>query len=179
MKLLSKLLDKTTIAVQNLTKELASDIAGVRDADNGGSFISVGVIIYAVNDQPPLELQQQDMINFVQGIMAVIDENHDKEEKNDNDNDDELADEDDDDESAHVTHAAKPATPGFAHLRRGSAPINEFVDNGLNVMKLFRQLCETPCILFYDISQETNAAGATAAAFSQPASFSSASSSSS
>ena len=48
MKLLSKLLDKTTIAVENLTKELASDIAGVRDADNGGSFISVGVIIYAV-----------------------------------------------------------------------------------------------------------------------------------
>ena len=119
MKLLSKLLDKTTIAVQNLTKELASDIAGVRDADNGGSFISVGVIIYAVNDQPPLELQQQDMINVVQGIMAVIDENHDKEEKNDNDNDDEFADEDDDDESAHVAYAAKPATPGFAHLRRG------------------------------------------------------------
>ena len=48
--------------------------------------------------------------------MAVIDENHDKEEKNDNDNDDEFADD-------HVTHAAKPATPGFAHLRRGSAPI--------------------------------------------------------
>ena len=82
-----------------------------KKADNGGSFISVGVIIYAVNDQPPLELQQQDMINVVQGIMAVIDENHDKEEKNDNDNDDEFADEDDDDESAHVTHAAKPATP--------------------------------------------------------------------
>ena len=39
------------------------------------------------NDQPPLELQQQDMINVVQGIMAVIDENHDEEEKNDNDND--------------------------------------------------------------------------------------------
>ena len=110
--------------------------------------------------------------------MAVIDENHDKEEKNDNDNDDEFADEDDD-ESAHVTHAAKPATPGLAHLRRGSAPINEFVDNGLNVMKLFRHLCETPYILFYDTRQETNAAAASVAAFSQPASSSSVSSSSS
>ena len=43
LKRLSKVLDKTTIAVENLTKELASDIAGVRDADNGGSFVSVGV----------------------------------------------------------------------------------------------------------------------------------------
>ena len=33
------------------------------------------------------------------------------------------AHDDDDDESAHVTHAEKPATPGFAHLRRGLAPI--------------------------------------------------------
>ena len=63
MKLLSKLLDKTTIAVQNqkvnLTKELASDIAGVRDADNGGSFISVGVIIYVMEREEEAEKEQE------------------------------------------------------------------------------------------------------------------------
>ena len=57
LKRLSKVLDKTTIAVENLTKELASYIAGVRDADNGGSFISVGVIIYAVTKKTTIAVE--------------------------------------------------------------------------------------------------------------------------
>ena len=157
------------IAVETLSQLKASDVASVRDIDNGGGLDSVGVMSSEVgipHRDKALNRDLETLLAVMEGAGADGDGNGDDD---DEDGDDELGsddgdfDGDGDDElvtDSPTLHHPRPRVIS-SKLPRGSDAVYEFENNGLNVMTIFRHLFSMmfsktisesnvfPSILFY------------------------------
>ena len=127
-----KLDDKTSVALNVACEVNASDVANVRTLDKGGEMDSVGVMsssrgdpLKATKDTPDLD-----------AILALVQGNTEA---------DDCFDEEDaencEEEKGGLKATVTPNPPIISsQLPRGSDAINEFKNNGLTIMSIFRHL---------------------------------------
>ena len=158
-----KLNDKHMVAVEVFSQVQASDVAGVRDIENGGEIDSLGLMSSSADipycDEPE---------NFnLKTLLEVMQDGKDVDENSDDadDGDDVLIEDDDDsyDDAVSDTSVEPVTDPPTSHrktdiisskLPRGSDPVYEFEHNGLNVMSIF-------CHIFPLMFSKTVCEGAT------------------
>jgi len=165
-----KLDDKHMVAVEVFSQVQASDIAAVRDIENGGEIDSVGLMSSSA-DIPYCD--EPENLNL-ETLLDVMQDGKDVDENSDDGDDGDVVlieDDDDSDDDAVSDTSIEPMTdPPTSHrktdiipskLLRGSDPVYEFEHNGLNVLSIFRHIfplmfsktvCEgitLSCILLY------------------------------
>ena len=127
-----RLNENRIVAVEVFSELQASDVAGVRRPDNGGGMDSVGVMSSSV-DVPFREEQCADHLDALLELMQGDDGFDKSEEPGD-------PDAAGDDAALETTAARRRSRFLSSKLRRGSDVVNEFENNGLNVMTLFRHI---------------------------------------
>ena len=143
-----RLEEKHIVAVEVFSELQASDVAGVRQSDNGGGMDSIGVMSSSV-DVSFRDEHGSENLDALLELMQGDDEFDECEEPGDQggDESDECVEPGDsniagaDTESATDPAAARRRSRFLSSkLRRGSDAVNEFENNGLNVMTLFRHI---------------------------------------
>jgi hypothetical protein len=115
--------DKEYVALEALRQLAASDVAGVRDFDNGGEIGSVGVMSSSI-DIPigDSTINVDTFLDLMQGDAS--NEHYDPDIEKDS-----------------ATSAPEaPSGSISTKLPRSSDAVNEFENNGLSIMKLFRHI---------------------------------------
>ena len=129
-----RLEEKHIVAVEAFSELQASDVAGVRQSDNGGDMDSVGVMSSNA-DVPSREDHDIENIAALLELMEDDDEFGACEEPGDAES-----------VGADVGPGTDPVVARrrsrflSSKLRRGNDAVNEFENNGLNVMTLFRHI---------------------------------------
>ena len=144
-----KLDDKHMVAVEAFSQVQASDVAGVRDIENGGEIDSVGLMSSSADipycDEPE-NFNLKTLLEVMQGGKDVDGNNDDAD-----DGDDVLIEDDDDSDDDAVSDTSVESVTDLptlhrkkdiisSKLPRSSDPVYEFEHNGLNVMSIFRHI---------------------------------------